>query len=208
MKMARRKLVSGNTRQTASAPDAPEGRGNSNPVRRRAAAPLALFALGFLASSALAGGQELRKSPHLKAEIELKGKSITINYGSPRIRGRKIMGELVPYGEVWRTGADEATSLKTAVDLDIDGTKVPAGSYTIYTLPSEGNWKLIVNKQTGQWGTEYNESQDFARIDLVKEGLPSPLEPFTIEFQKVTPDSAILVLEWETTKLTVPVRAR
>jgi len=167
-----------------------------------------ILAFVFLVSSALLCAQEPRISPHVKAEVELKGQSITINYGSPRIRGRKIMGQLVPYGSVWRTGADEATSLKTAVDLDIAGTKVPAGSYTIYTLPSEGTWKLIINKQTGQWGTVYDESQDFARIDLAKTALANPLEQFTIEFKKSAPDSATLVLEWETTKLTVPVRAR
>jgi DUF2911 family protein len=167
-----------------------------------------IFTLVFLASSALLCGQEKRISPHLKAEVELKGHSITIDYGSPKIRGRKIMGQLVPYKQVWRTGADEATSLKTTIDLDIGGTKVPAGSYTVYTLPSEGAWKLIINKQTGQWGTEYDESQDFARIDLAKTALPSPIEQFTIGFQKTSPGDATLVLEWETTKLTVPVRAR
>jgi hypothetical protein len=162
----------------------------------------------LLAASALLGAQEPRLSPHVKAEVVLKGQAITINYGSPRIRGRQIMGKLVPYGQVWRTGADEATSLKTAVDLEIGGTKVPAGSYTIYSLPSEDKWKLIINKQTGQWGTEYDESQDLARIDLTKTTLPSPLDKFTIEFQNTSPDAATLVLEWETTKLSVPVRAR
>jgi hypothetical protein len=131
---------------------------------------------------------------------------VTIDYSRPYMRGRKIMGGLVPYGRVWRTGADDATSLKTAVDLEIGGVKVPAGSYTIYTLPSETTWKLIINKQTGQWGTEYDETQDLARIDLVKSALASPLEQFTIEFVKKGPDSADLILEWETTKLSVPVR--
>ena len=83
-----------------------------------------VLALIFLGSSALLSAQEPRISPHLKADVELKDRSITISYGSPRIRGRKIMGKLVPYGQVWRTGADEATSLKTAVDLEIGGTKV------------------------------------------------------------------------------------
>jgi DUF2911 family protein len=167
-----------------------------------------ISALILLASGALLCAQEPRISPHVKAEVQLKGQSIVINYGSPRIRGRQIMGKLVPYGQVWRTGADEATSLKTALDLDIGGTKVPAGSYTIYTLPSEGTWKLIINKQTGQWGTEYDQSQDLARIDLSKTALANPLEQFTIEFQKTTSDATTLVLEWETTKLSVPVRTR
>jgi DUF2911 family protein len=167
-----------------------------------------VFSAVFLASSTLLCAQEPRISPHLKAEVTLNGHAITIDYGSPRIRGRKIMGQLVPYGQVWRTGADEATSLKTTMDLDIGGTKVPAGSYTLYTLPSEGAWKLIVNKQTGQWGTEYDQSQDLARIDLTKAALPSPLEAFTIGFEKTGSGGTTLVLEWETTKLSVPVRVR
>ena len=104
------------------------------------------------------------------------------------------MGKLVPYGQVWRTGADDATSFKTPIDLDIGGIMVPAGSYTIYTLPAEGTWKLIINKQTGQWGTEYNQAQDLARIDLIKTPLPKPMEEFTIEFEKKSPDAAIFSL--------------
>jgi hypothetical protein len=167
-----------------------------------------LFAAASLASCSLLLAQGDRPSPPAKAEVVLKGKTVVIDYSRPKMRGRKIMGGLVPYGEVWRTGANEATSLKTAVDLDIAGTKVPAGSYTIYSLPAEGKWKLIINKQTGQWGTEYDQSKDLARIDLAQTKLPSPLEQFTIEFDKTSGDSANLVLEWETTKLSVPVRAR
>ena len=116
------------------------------------------------------------------------------------------MGGVVSYGRVWRTGADDATSLKTQADLDIGGTTVPAGDYTLYTLPSEGTWKLIVNKQTGQWGTEYDQSKDLARIDMKKTSLTSPVEQFTMSFAKKGANSADLVLEWETTRLTVPLR--
>src|SRR6185503_15232723 len=98
-----------------------------------------------------------RPSPPGTAEVSLKGKTITIDYSRPSMRGRKIMGELVPYDKVWRTGANEATTLTTPVDLNIGGTKVPAGKYTLWTLPSAGTWKLIINKQTGQWGTNYDE---------------------------------------------------
>jgi hypothetical protein len=196
--------LSGNSRKTAAVSSVPpEDARDFLPVWRRAATAFAL-----LAAATLLCAQEPRISPHVKAEIELKGQSITINYGSPRIRGRQIMGKLVPYGQVWRTGADEATSLKTTAELEIGGIKVPAGSYTIYTLPSEGAWKLIINKQTGQWGTEYDQSQDLARVDLSKTSLPNPLEEFTIQFQKTSADAATLVLEWETTRLSVPVRVR
>jgi hypothetical protein len=169
---------------------------------------LVFLAVAALASATVLYAQEAKPSPPGKAEVELKGKSISIVYSRPSMRGRKIMGGLVPYGQVWRTGANDATSLKTAADLDIGGTKVPAGSYTLYTLPSADTWKLIINKQTGQFGTEYDEKQDLARVDLVKTALPTPLEQFTIEFVKSGTGAADLVLEWETTKLSVPVRTR
>jgi len=118
------------------------------------------------------------------------------------------MGDLVPYGQVWRTGANDATALTTPMDLNIGGTNVPAGKYTIYTLPSAGTWKLIINKQTGQWGTEYHQDQDLARVDMQKSQLSSPVEQFTISFNKKSENSADLVLEWETTKLSVPIHAK
>jgi hypothetical protein len=161
-----------------------------------------------VAAASVLTAQETKVSPAATAEIKLKNKPVTIAYSRPYKKGRKIMGGLVPYGRVWRTGADDATSLKTAVDLEIGGTTVPAGSYTLYTLPSETTWKLIINKQTGQWGTEYDQSQDLARVNLTKSSLPSPIEQFTIEFVKLSGDSADLILEWETTKLSVPVRAK
>jgi hypothetical protein len=164
------------------------------------AAALVLFA-------GLAGAQQLA-SPPGTAEVTLKGKQVVINYGRPSLRGRKIMGGLVPYGKVWRTGANEATALTTAVNLSIGGTDVPAGKYTLYSLPSEGNWKLIINKQTGQWGTEYEEGQDLARVDMKKSSLPQSVEQFTIKWDKKGNDSADLVFEWETTRVSVPVQAR
>jgi hypothetical protein len=164
-----------------------------------------IFTAAASTSATLLFAQKI--SPAAKAEVELAGKPVIIDYSRPSIRGRKIMGGLVPYGQVWRTGADDATSLKTSVDLEIGGVKIPAGKYTLYSLPSEGAWKLIINKQTGQWGTEYDQSQDLARVDLKKTSLASPLEQFTIEFVKKGADSADLILEWENTKLSVPVRA-
>ena len=103
-------------------------------------------------------------SPHETAKATVGGANISIEYGRPYLRGRKIMGGLVPYGRVWRTGADAATTLTTSKDLVIGGTTVPAGKVTLYTLPGEDQWKLILNKQTGQWGTEYDQSKDLARV--------------------------------------------
>jgi hypothetical protein len=123
------------------------------------------------------------------------------------MRGRKIMGGLVPYGQVWRTGANPATSLKTDTNLTIGGATVPAGSYTLYTLPSEGTWKLIINKQTGQWGTEYDQAQDLARVDMQKKTLPSPQEKMSISFEHTTGNKTELHIRWETTDVSVPITA-
>jgi Protein of unknown function (DUF2911) len=148
-----------------------------------------------------------RPSPHETAEVTLKGKKITIDYGRPFLKGRKVGQELAPYGKVWRTGADEATTLNTEVDLNIGGVKVPAGKYTLYSLPSEGTWRLIINKQTGQWGTKYDESQDLARVDLKKSPLPQSVEQFTIAFDKKSESTADLNLDWENTRVSVAVKA-
>jgi len=148
-----------------------------------------------------------RPSPHDTAEVTLKGKKITIEYGRPYLKGRKVGQELAPYGKVWRTGADEATALNTEIDLNIGGVKVPAGKYTLYTLPSEGTWKLIINKQTGQWGTKYDESQDLARVDMKKTALPQSVEQFTISFDKKNENTANLNLDWENTRVSVEIKA-
>ena len=162
----------------------------------------------LLAVGLIACAQEKPASPPGKAEITLKNQQVTITYGRPFMRGRKIIGGLVPYGERWRTGANESTTLTTGTDLDIGGANVPAGKYTLDTLPSEGTWKLIINKQTGQWGTEYNPDQDLARVDMQKSHLEQPVEEFTISFDKKGPDSADLVLEWENTRVWVLVKAK
>ncbi len=164
----------------------------------------------ILAASALSQqpDKSKRPSPPGTAEVTLNGKKITIDYGRPSMRGRKIMGEVVPYGKVWRTGANEATTLTTEATLNIGGADVPAGKYTLYTLPSEQGWKLIVNKDTGQWGTVYHEAQDLARVDMKKSDISQPVEQFTISFDKKSDTSADLVLEWENTRLSVPVSVK
>jgi hypothetical protein len=145
-------------------------------------------------------------SPRAQVETSIDGKKITVDYSRPSMRGRKIVGGLVPYNKVWRTGADSATSFTTGTDLDIGGERVPKGSYTLYTWPSEKGWKLIINKQTGQWGTEYDQAQDLARVDMKREALPKPVETFTISFSPVKNNATNLVLEWENTRLSVPIK--
>jgi hypothetical protein len=108
---------------------------------------------------------------------------------------------------VWRTGANEATTLTTEIDLNIGGATIPAGKYTLYTLPSETGWKLIINKQTGQWGTIYDEKQDLVRVDMKTSQLSDPVEQFTILLEPHGDALAQLSLQWETTQVSVPVRA-
>lgn len=158
--------------------------------------------------SAFANAQGNRPSPPATADVTLAGKQITIKYSRPSMRGRKIMGDVVPYGQIWRTGANEATTLITPIPLKVGSADVPAGEYTIWTLPTAGTWKLIINKQTGQWGTEYDEKQDLARVDMQKTSLNQPVEQFLISWKKMSDKKADLVLEWETTRVSVPVEAR
>ena len=108
------------------------------------------------------------------------------------------MGELVPYDKVWRTGANAATTLKTSAAIDIGGTVVPAGTYTIYTLPGEKAWKLIVNKQTGQWGTQDEQAQDLARVDLKVGATSAPVEQFTITLAGTGAAAGLLALSGRT----------
>ncbi len=169
---------------------------------------LAISAHAQEPSAANDNGKKL-PSPPAKASVTLNGKAVTIDYNSPSMRGRKIMGDLVPYGKVWRTGANPATTLKTAVNLKIGDLTVPAGTYTIYSLPSETTWKLIVNKQTGQWGTVYNQDQDLGRTDMMKGPTPSaPIEHFAIKFENTAGKSTQLHLIWENTDVYVPVTAQ
>ncbi|HEY2169693.1 MAG TPA: DUF2911 domain-containing protein [Candidatus Angelobacter sp.] len=168
----------------------------------------------MLAASALAQPQQQnedkskRPSPPGAADCTINGKKVTVDYSRPSLKGRKLGTELAPYGKVWRTGANEATTLTTAIALDIGGAKVPAGTYTLYTLPSEGTWKLIINKQTGQSGTEYHQEQDLARVDMKKQEIAVPVEQFTISLDQNSNDSADLVMEWEKTRVFVTIRAQ
>lgn len=124
---------------------------------------------------------------------------ISVNYGRPSMRGRKIMGELVPWNQVWRTGANEATHFKTNFDMLLGGVPVPRGTYTLWTLPSPTGWKIILNKQTGQWGTRYDERQDYARFDAIVEQLETPVETLTIAFDATGKTHGRLKLMWERT---------
>jgi hypothetical protein len=167
---------------------------------------IAVFIVVITIAAPAVAQQKLLSPPGQAKVTFADGKTVTIDYSRPSMRSRKIFGGLVPYDQIWRTGANAATSLKTNVALNIGGTKIPAGSYTIYTLPGMNSWKLIINKQTGQWGTEYNQNQDLARVPMKVTQRPEGLELFTISFDKTSGDSAVLKLEWENTIASVDVK--
>lgn len=153
--------------------------------------------------------QKSKPSPAGSATCDLgSGKTIKTDYSSPRAKGRKIYGGLVPYGEVWRTGANEATTFVTSADVVVGGKDVPAGSYTIFTVPNADKWTLIINKKTGEWGIPYKyESDELARVDMKVSKLPSPVENFTIAYDK-SGNGCTMRIDWETTRATVDISAK
>ena len=165
------------------------------------------FALGLMAALASARmDKNSRPSPPAKATCELAGgKTITVDYSSPRAKGRKIFGGLVPYGEVWRAGANEATTFVTTTDLMVGGSHVSAGSYTLFTIPNKDKWTLIISKKTGEWGIPYpGADQDLLRVDMKVSATPSAVENFTIAFDKAAA-GCTLRMEWESTRATVDI---
>jgi hypothetical protein len=146
-------------------------------------------------------------SPPAKAEVTLPNAAITIDYSAPSARGRTVFGALVPYGEVWRTGANAATTLKTSGNLQIGDLSVPEGTYTLYSLPTADGWKLIVNKQTKQWGTVYNQPQDLGRTAMSVASTAAPLETMVIDFEKTTGNATELHVKWAGVDASVQVNA-
>jgi hypothetical protein len=143
-------------------------------------------------------------SPPAKVEASIAGKKITIDYYAPSMHGRKIMGNLVPYGEVWCTGANWATKITTEAGLQMGSLKLPAGSYSIWTLPNANEWMLIINKQTGQFHKDYESSTDFGRTKMNLKTLSAPVETFKIELRSDGGNKGMLALDWETTEASMP----
>src|SRR5258705_12903801 len=129
-----------------------------------------LFVASVIASAQMSMDNDKAKRPSPPASAECKfsdGKGVKVDYSSPRVKGRKIFGGLVPYGQVWRTGANEATTLVTDTNVKVGDKDVPAGSYTIFSLPNADKWTLIISKKTGEWGIPYpGEGDDFGRVDM------------------------------------------
>ena len=148
-------------------------------------------------------------SPPATATVSLAGSNITIKYHTPHLRGRHLGGsEIVPWNQVWRTGANPATTLITPVPLHIGNLLVPAGTYTIYTLPTANKWMLIVNKQTGQWGTKYDKAQDLGRVKMTMTAPPAMLENLKYTLVDNGGGSGSLTLAWENKAGSVPIKAQ
>jgi hypothetical protein len=159
----------------------------------------ALFICGALLAGDGAGQQRPVLSPRDSVFLSLDTNVISVNYSRPSMRGRKIMGELVPWNKVWRTGANLATHLRTSFDMVMGGVPVPRGTYTLWTLPSPTGWKIILNKQTGQWGTNYDVHQDLARFDARVETITTPVDTFIISLLATGKTSGSIKLMWENT---------
>ena len=182
-------------------------------MKKFALIPVALLAVATIASAQMNMGPDKSKRPSPPAKAECKfsdGKTVKIDYSSPRARGRKIFGAasdkaVVPYGEVWRTGANEATTFVADTNVTVGGKAIPAGSYTIFTLPKADGWALIISKKTGEWGTDYpGEKEDLARVPMTVSKTSGPVENFTIAFDQAG-NKCTLRMEWENTSAKVEI---
>lgn len=161
-------------------------------------AVLALAFYGFLTFTK-------SKSPADTASFNQNGLSVQVDYCRPYKKDRVIFGQLLPYGKVWRTGANEATIFEVKQDVKIADKPLKAGKYTLWTIPNADIWTIVFNSQTGQWGTEYDETKDVLRVDVPASKLAETVEQFKIDFASAAGGSD-MVLRWENTEVKVPVR--
>lgn len=147
-------------------------------------------------------------SPTAKISQDFSLSSIEINYSRPSMRGRKIFGDLVPYGKVWRTGANSATKIKLGEDMEIAGQKIKAGEYALYTIPDKDSWRVILNTGTGNWGVDgYSKENDVARFTIKPGKLEEDVQTFTINVTDLSFSTCKIELVWERTKVVLPVTA-
>jgi hypothetical protein len=152
------------------------------------------------------GQQQLSVRDTVRARVG--GADLTVDYGRPHARGRKLLGEVIPYDRVWRTGANAATHLSTSAPITVAGLALPAGTYTLWTVPHPGSVELIVNRQTGQWGTEYGRAHDLGRVPMKSESADPPVELFTISIEPGGDGLGTLAMSWDTFRWTVPIAVR
>ncbi len=132
------------------------------------------------------------------------GLVVKVEYSRPFKKGRPIFGGLVPYGKVWRTGANEATLISFSKDAIFGGKAIKAGQYSLFTIPAEGDWTVILNRQTGQWGLTYDPAQDAARVPAAAERHQTPTEQLTIDALPAA-SGLLLRIDWDQTAVTIPI---
>lgn len=151
---------------------------------------------------------KVRASPHDSASVSLDGGTVKLCYGRPNVRGRPIMGGLVPYGEPWRLGADEATAIYVPFRAKIAGVKVKPGWYSLYAIPTAKDWQIVVNSDAQRWGVEIDakvRAKDVGTGTVASDKLSTPVEALTIALSKASPTTATMDVSWSDTHVRIPV---
>ncbi len=165
---------------------------------------LTAFAFGLFMGTGLQAQTSSIHFPDASPACTLKQRvgltDIEIDYSRPGVKGREIFGGIVPYGIVWRTGANQATRITFSTPVKLEGRDIPAGTYSLFTIPDKGDWTIILNKDANQWGAfQYNQKDDLVRFQAAPISIEVPIETFTIEFNRIRDESAVLNLAWDTT---------
>lgn len=163
---------------------------------------LVVFAAAAVAGVALA---QRYISPPANASVKIAGKQISVEYYAPSMHGRKIYGELVRFGEIWTPGANVATGITTEADLQFGTLKLPKGAYSLWAIPDEKEWTLVINKETGQHHLDHDPGQDFGRTKMTLKTLASPVETLRIDLRAEGGNKGTLAILWETTEASVPI---
>lgn len=145
-------------------------------------------------------------SPRQTVEQQFSISKITVDYGRPGVKGRKIFGDLVPYGKVWRAGANSSSKIEFQQSVNFGGTIVPAGKYGLYILPNEKEWKIILNADSQSWGTEYDASKDLYSVTVPVQKLSERQEFFEITFEPVNENAVEMIFRWDNVKAVLPLR--
>jgi hypothetical protein len=171
----------------------------------RTRTPPDIDAVGNRLAAAERGTGQQQLSVRDTARATIGNARFVVDYGRPLARGRTLLGNVISYDRVWRTGANAATQFTTSVPITLGGLMVPAGTYTLWTVPHRAGVDLVVNRQTGQWGTEYNRAQDLGRAPMKAENVDTPLDKFTISIEPSDARHGTLVMSWGTFRWTAPV---
>src|SRR6185437_8045828 len=155
-----------------------------------------------------AGGNVKSLSVRDTVRAKIGNAMFTVEYGRPLLRGRTLLGEVIPYDRVWRTGANAATQFTTSVPIKLGNMQVPAGAYTLFTAPHTSGVDLIVNKRTGEWGTEYSGSFDLGKTGMSSEVTNAPVEELTISVVPTDSRHGSLVLEWGSFRWSAPIEVQ